>query len=258
VRTLPILVLLLSSALSPLALALPDELEVRLDETNKAGQFEFDAISNYTASGPRQPSEDGLRPSFHVLQLSPSLSYGITANTQVGLQLFSSLGPDGGARVDGARVELLSIPIRPDDEDDDGLFLGYLVEAGHLPATLSSNRLDAEIKMIVGYRMGRWTFASNPEIGVKVAGDGDAQPEFAVKFKVAYRVDPGYSIGVEHYGDLGRYHHLGPLNQQSQQSFAVVDFRAAGFDLNLGIGRGWNDFSERWVLKGVLSFPIGQ
>lgn len=242
----------------PSAFALPDELDVQMDEINKPGQFSFGVVSNYTASAARFPSDEGLRPSLHVLQISPALSYGVTKDFQLGLQLFSSVTPHGDTRVDGARLELLTLPIRPDDEDDDGLFLGSLIDVGKLPATLSRNNLDAEIKAILGYRLGRWTFATNPEIGFKVSGRGSSQPELAFKLKAAYRIEPKYSIGIEHYGELGQIRHIGPLNQKSQQTFAVVDLRVKDYDINIGIGRGWNDFSERWVLKTVVSFPLGK
>ena len=240
------------------AFALPDELDVQMDEINKPGQFSFGVVSNYTASGPRNPSAEGLRPSLHLLQVSPALSYGATRNFQLGLQLFSSVTSHGEARVDGARLELLTLAIRPDDDDDDGPFLGSLIDIGKLPATLSRNSLDAEIKAILGYRLGRWTLATNPEIGFKVSGRGPSQPDLAFKAKAAYRIDQNYSIGIEHYGELGQLRHIGPLNQNSQQTFAVVDFKTREFDFNIGIGRGWNDFSERWVLKTVVSFPLGK
>jgi len=257
VRTLLILVLFLGTSFSAPAFALPDELEVHTDDTSAAGQFSLDVIANYTASGPRWPSDEGLRPSAHLLQISPDLSYGITSNTQIGLQLFASISSGGDGRIDGGRIELLSMLLRPDDDDDDGLFLGGLFEAGHLPSTLSSNDLDAEMKMILGYRTGRWLFATNPEVGFKLSGKGSSSPDFAIKFKAAYRMAQGYSLGLEHYGDLGQSHNFGTLNQQSQQTFAVVDFKARGMEFNIGIGRGWNDESERWVLKSVLSFPFG-
>jgi len=258
VRAAAIFALLAFFFASPPAFALPDELEVHLAETTKPGQFAVDVISSYTASGPRKPSGEGLRPAFHLLQLSPDFSYGVTQNSQVDLQLFSSAGLGGEARVDGGRVEYLTVPIRPEDEDHDGLFLGGLFEVGHLPATLSKNNLDAEIKLLLGYRIGPWTFATNPEIGFKVSGNGSSQPELSVKLKAAYRVDQRYSIGIEHYGDLGPLRHVGPLNRQSQQTFAVVDFKAKEMDFNIGIGRGWNDFSERWVVKTFVSFPLGK
>jgi len=257
-RVWPIAALIFCTFPSSKALALPDELEVHLDDTTPKGQFAVDVIANYTASGPRAPSGEGLRPTFHLLQISPDFSYGLTKNSQIDLQLFSSVNLHGDGRVDGGRIEYLTIPIRPDDEDDDGLFLGGLFEVGHLPATLSRNRLDGEIKLLMGYRVGRWTFATNPELGFKVKGSGSSQPDLSVKFKAAYRVDPTYSVGIEHYGELGQLRHIGPLNQQSQQTFAVVDFKAKGMDFNVGIGRGWNDFSERWVLKTVVSFPFSE
>jgi hypothetical protein len=260
VTYLAIFLLLLSLLTAGPAFALPDELEVHLDETTPKGEFGFDMVSNYTFAGPRRLSDETekLRSSVHLLQISPSLSYGIASNTQIGLQLFSSIGPGGETRVDGGRVELISVPIRPDDDDDDGFFLGGLLEVGHLPRTLSANRLDAEIKMIVGYRTGRWTFASNPEVGFKVAGDGSSLPEFSIKLKTAYRINQTTSIGLEHFGDLGELHHLGHLNQQSQQTFAVVDLKAGEMEFNLGLGRGWTDVSERWVLKTIVSFPFGK
>ena len=251
------LVLVLFTFASPQTYALPDELEVYQDETTKQGQFAVDVISNYTASGLRKPSTGGLSSSFHLLQLNPDISYGITSNSQIGLQLFSSISLGGNVRVDGSRIEFLTVPFRPADEDGDGLFLGALFEMGHLPRTLSRNNLDAEIFLILGYRIGRWTFATNPEINFKVSGNGSSGTGLAAKFKAAYRTDNGYSIGMEHYGDLGQFHHIGPLNRQSQQTFAVVDFKAKEMGVNLGVGRGWNDYSERWVFKAVVSFPFG-
>lgn len=253
-----LVVLFAATGAIPCALALPDELEVHTDEINRPGQFGFDAISNYTASGPRKPSTEGLRPAVHLLQVSPILSYGLTSSMQLGLQLFTSVTPHGDARVDGGRLEFLTLFVKPGEEDGDGPFMGSLIEFGKLPATLSPNRLDAEIKGILGYRSGRWMFATNPEIGFKVSGNGSSQPDLSIRAKAAYRVDQKYSVGVEHYGGLGQLRDIGPLNKQSQQTFAVIDFKARDTDFNVGIGHGWNDYSERWVLKAIVSFPFGR
>ena len=226
------------------AFALPDELEVHLDDITKTGEFALDTITSYTVSGPRTAADNGLRPTRHLIQVSPDISYGFSKNSQFDLQLFSSVALSGETRIDGARVEALTIPIRPEDEDDDGLFLGGLFEVGHLPATLSTNNLDAEIKLILGYRLGRWVFATNPEIGFKVSGSGSgASPDLSTKVKIAYRAGESYSIGIEQYSELGQLRQIGPLNQQSQQTFAVVDFKHGDKDFNIGVGRGWNDYS---------------
>jgi len=245
----------LLSILTPnFAYALPDELEIHLDDTTEKGKFGLEVISNYAIAGPRVQSDEGLRPSRHLMQLSPDISYGLNKNTQVDLQLFSSVGLDGQTRMDGGRVEILTIPIRPPDNDDDGYWLGALFEVGHLPATLSTNHLDSEIKILFGVRNGRWTIGASPEFGFKVSGTGSgSQPDIEMKLKIAYRLDSGSSIGIEQYSDLGTTRKIGSLNQQSQQTFAVVDFKRKGWDFNIGVGRGWNDFSEKWVVKTIIA-----
>lgn len=249
-------VLLATAIFSPAVFALPDELQVHLDETNKPGQFSLDTVVSYALSKPAQPEGSGLRSSAHLLQISPELGYGITKNTQVSLQIFSSLDTHRQWRVDGARAGLTTLFFRPDDEDDDGLFFGTLLEAGRLPATLSVNRIDGEIKFLMGYRSGRWLFAFNPEIGFKIAGPGPSEPELSIKAKIAYRSSEGYRVGIEHFGELGPLGRLGPLNQQSQQTFAVIDFKSQHVDVGIGVGRGWNANSQRWLLKTTISFPL--
>ena len=241
---------------SKTAHALPDELEVYEGETTEVGRFAVDAVSNYTLSGTRTPLE-GLRSSLHVLQFNPDFSYGLTKSSQIDLQVFSSTGLNRATKLDGARLEYMTVPVRPAD-DADGLILGTLFEIGRLPKTISQNNLDGEAFLIVAYQTGRWTFAANPEIDFKVSGNGSSHPGLASKFKASYRTDYGYSLGVEHYGDLGQLHQVGPLNKQSQQTFAVIDFKAKEASINLGVGRGWTDVAERWVAKAVLSFSFGK
>lgn len=235
--------------------ALPDELEVYEGDTTEAGRFAVDAASNYTVSGARTPPA-GLRSSRHSLQFNPDFSYGLTKSSQVDLQVFSSTGLDRATKLDGARLEYMTVPIRPAD-DGDGLILGGLFEIGRLPRTISQNNLDGEVFLILGYQAGRWTFAANPEIDFKVSGNGSSHPGLATKFKASYRTDHGYRVGIEHYGDLGQLHQIGPLSKQSQQTFAVMDFKAKEASVNLGIGRGWTDVAERWVIKAVVSVPFG-
>ena len=243
------------SITSNLALALPDELYVQMDETTKPGQFSIDVLSSYVLAGAAKPSSEALQPAFHLLQVSPDISYGIKENTQIDLQLFSSMGLNGESRVDGARMELLDIPVHPETEGDEGLFLGELLEVGHLPPTYSNNNLDAEIKAVLGYRSGRLTFATNPEIGFKISGSGSSQPDISIKLKVAYQIDEKISCGMEHYGDLGQVNYPSP-NRQLQQTFAVVDVKNDELSFNAGVGRGWNDYSNQWTIKANFSFPF--
>jgi hypothetical protein len=257
-RRLVIVIALNSLALGS-AYALPDELEIRLDDTTEEGTFGVEVTSNYTISGSPPQSNEGLRPSRHLLQLSPEISYGLTEKMQVGAQIFSSMGLNGGTRTDGGRFELLGVPIRPEDNDDDGYWLGGLFEIGHLPSTLSANRTDAEIKILFGLREGRWLIGASPELGSKVSSTSPAsQTELEMKLKIAYRLDAGASIGIEQYNDLGTTREIGRLNQRGQQTFCVLDFQRKNWNFNVGLGRGWNDYSDKWVVKAIIEFPFGK
>ena len=71
----------LAVVVSQRAYALPDELEVHLDDVTKQGTFAVDIITNYTVSGPRRTSDDGLRPTRHLIQVSPDFSSDDTDQT---------------------------------------------------------------------------------------------------------------------------------------------------------------------------------
>ena len=243
-------------AMSRTAFASPDELQVHLGELAKPGEFAVDVISNAALAGPAKPAAEGLRSSLRLLQVSPEFSYGLTKSTQVGLQLFSAIDTHGKLCVDGARAGLTSMLIRPDDEDDDGLFAGGIIEAGRLPRTLSLNRLDGELKLILGYRTGRWLLAINPEVGRKLSGLGSTAADLSASAKLGYKVNSLFSVSAEHYGDLGTLQRIGSLRQQSQLTFGVIDFKVKGSEINVGIGRGWNAHSERWILKMIVSVAL--
>ena len=248
--------LLLAGLTSLSAWALPDELQVHLDETIPMGKFSLDVVTHTTPSNPKISSNEGLRSSAHLLHISPEFSYGLTPHTQLSVQVFGDVDTSGRSRASGTRIGLKTVFFRPDDDDDDGAFAGMLLEAGRLPRTLSTNRLDSEIKLILGWRAGRWVFALNPEVGVKLAGSGESTPELSARAKVAYRTHHGYSLGLEHYADLGSVKRVGPLNQQSQQTFGVVDFKTQGWEFNVGLGKGWNAYSQGWVAKVIVGIPL--
>jgi len=248
--------LLVAGLTSSSAWAIPDELQVYGDETVPVGKFSLDVTTHASPSNPKISTDNGLRSSAHLLHISPELSYGLTTNTLLSLQVFGDMDTGRRSHISGSRIGLKTLFFRPDDDDDDGVFAGVLLEAGRLPRTLSTNRLDGEIKLILGLRTGRWLFALNPEFGFKISGGGESTPDMSARAKVSYRTDPGYRLGLEHYADLGTLKHAGPLNQHSQQTFGVVDFNALGWEFNVGLGRGWNAYSQAWVAKLIVSLPF--
>ncbi|HYH43515.1 MAG TPA: hypothetical protein VD867_16190, partial [Burkholderiales bacterium] len=237
--------------------AVDPDYDVRLGDLTEPGELSTGLHAVYAPSGARIPQE-GVRSGYHVLQLSPTFTWGLTRNTDIELQLYSSAGPRGEYRMGGAKVEVGWIPVRPAGELDGGYWLGAAVEVARLPRTASSNDLDSEVKAIVGLRRNGWTFAANPALQKKLAGPGGGgRPTLSLKATVAYQVNDTVGVGIEHYAQLGELGHLGPLNERAQHTFAVVDVRAKKWQVNFGVGRGLNDYSERWILKAVVGLPFG-
>ena len=54
----------------------------------------------------------------------------------------------------------------------------------------------------------------------------------------------------ECYAELGRLSNFAPQSQQSHTLFLVVDTHR----FNFGVGRGLNGASDRWTVKGIISF----
>ena len=250
------IVAVLSIGYASASLALPDELQVQMDDINEPGQVGIDLSAGYAMGNPKTATDEDRRPTAHLLQASPQRSYGLTKTMQLGAQLFYARDSSGQSKIDGARLEWLYLPIRPAEEGGEGLFAGTLIEAGHLPKRLSENRLDAELRLIAGYRWGKWTVAANPEIGRKLAGDGSGVPDLSARMKLAYQATPTYAVGAEYYGDFGNMHAVGPLSHRSQQLFGVIDAKHGGCNFSIGIGRGLTSRSEPWVLKAAVGFSF--
>jgi hypothetical protein len=65
-------------------------------------------------------------------------------------------------------------------------------------------------------------------------------------------------VGLEYYADFGRIGDFLPFQKQSQQLFAVTDFKVDKWDVELGTGYGFTTGSDRFVLKAIVgyAFPV--
>ena len=235
--------LLASPALSRAA---PEEIQVYLDDLTALGRFGLDVHNNYVFSGSSMPAYEGAQPPAHVYRLTPEFYYGLSETTELGLYVLSTMPAQEDPHFDGAKLRFKFIA--PHDTDN-GSFWGANVELGDTSRRVSEGPWNAELKGIYGYRSGRWLLAVNPNLDRRIG----SQPwTLEVDFKAAYSVSPRLQIGLESYNELGPLSDLGHLGQQSQTLYAVVDTELGGFDLNLGLGRGLTDASDRWIVKLIL------
>lgn len=85
-----------------------------------------------------------------------------------------------------------------------------------------------------------------------------SEADFAPALRIARKLGEDTFIGVEYYADFGRIGDFLPLREQSQQLYAVTDFKLDKVDVELGIGHGFTPGSDGWVVKAIIgyAFPV--
>jgi hypothetical protein len=233
---------------APFATAAPEEIQVYLDDMSAPGQFGLDVHNNYVPSGSTRPSYPGEQPPGHVYRLTPEFYYGLSETLELGLYVLTTRSAQSDLHVEGGKVRIKYIA--PHDKDE-GLFWGVDLEAGRTNLRVSPTPWNAELKGILGYRTGPWTLAVNPNIDWSLSSGG-GPVTLDVDAKVAYAVNAKTQVGFETYNELGPVANPDPLRKNSKTLFAVVDHEFERFDLNIGIGRGLTQESDRWVLKFIV------
>jgi hypothetical protein len=61
---------------------------------------------------------------------------------------------------------------------------------------------------------------------------------------------------LEYYQDLGPLKDHLPKEEQSRVLYVAWDGKIGKSDINVGLGRGLTDSSDRWVLKMIYEFAF--
>ena len=235
------------------ALGAPDEIQVYTEEMNDPGKFGLEQHLNYTIRGTQTPDYPGQMVSHHATQITPELSYGITRNLEAGLYLPFAFTPNGGAFLNGLRLRLKYIAPR---QADAACFYGMNVEIGRNSLRISESKSAMEFRPIIGYHDSKWRVSFNPILNMALAANVSRQPQFKPALKLTHSAGEGVHVGLEYYGEYGPLNHILPGNQRGHTLYAVVDVEAHGLDFNFGIGRGFVNAADAWVVKGIIALPF--
>lgn len=235
------------------AFAAPDEIQVYTEEMNDPGEFRLEQHLNYTIKGQQTPDYPGQMTSHHVMQITPEFSYGITKNLEAGLYVPFAFTPGGNSYLNGLRLRLKYIAPRQEDEH---LFYGMNVEVGRNSVRTSDSISGMELRPIIGYRNKQWLASFNPILNMGLAANVSHQPQFEPALKLTHSLDDGVRGGLEYYGAYGSPSHLLPGNQRSHSVYAVADVEKSGFDVNFGLGRGFVNAGDTWVMKAIIALPL--
>ena len=230
-----------------------DEIQVYNAGINAIGQWTYEQHLNFAAMGQTQPEVPGGFSSNHALQGTPEFAYGLTDWWEAGFYLPFAVGNDGQLLSDGAKIRsLFVVP----DAGKRSFFYGVNIELGYELPRFSSTPWGLEIRPIIGVRNADWEFIVNPIVDISFGSSGEA--DFAPAVRLARNLGEDRFIGFEYYSDFGKIGGFLPLQQQSQQLFAVTDFKISKIDVEFGAGYGFTPGSDRFTLKAILgyAFPV--
>jgi hypothetical protein len=238
---------------SPGSYAVPDEIQVYTEEMDDPGEFGLELHVNYVPRGEKTAPYDGAMPSYHMLQLTPEFSYGITKTLEAGLYLPVAFSGDGTAYGNGARLRLKYIAPR---DEADAFFWGINTEVGYFSHRVSESNWGIELRPIIGYRGKDWLVAFNPILDADLSSNVSRKPNFEPALKLTRTVREGVRAGLEYYGAFGPLFDPASASERSHFLYAVVDVDLHGFDFNLGVGRGYGAEADTRVVKAIISLPF--
>lgn len=222
----------------------PNEIKVFTDELAGYDEHTLEThVNKATSAGPRV--ENKLTP----LQAMPEYSYGIWRNWEFSLQLPAAFTSDT-AKLEGYRAELQYVA--PHDEDS-GFYWGANVELARVARLGEQSYWNIELIPILGYRVDRWHLVANPGLNRAISGSSK-ETTFEPAAKVAYRAFQKNYFGVEYYVEAGPLRNTLPREEQSRVLYFAWDGKVGKSDINVGVGRGLTDTSDRWVFKMIYEF----
>ena len=243
--------------LAPAQAALPDEIQVYIDDLNDPGQWGLQEHVNTTPVGDPDPDYPGESLARHGTRFTSEFSYGLNRDLEAGAYLPLVLESGGDLRLAGVKLRLKWVPLRP-SEGGAGVFAGLNGELSQVQYRFDDNRRAFELRPILGWRDAQWLLAVNPVLEFSLQGpDKNQAPGFSPQFKVARTVDRGIAAGIEYYADLGPISNFDPYSEQKHTLFLAVDIDRKPWNVNLGIGRGLTASTDRWTLKMIIDIPVG-
>lgn len=247
------LVCLMAAAASFSAQAAADEIQVYTQEMDEPGEFGLELHMNYVPKGRKEASFPGEMKSDRRLQLTPEFSYGLSKTLEAGLYLPVALADDGHLVGNGLRFRLKYIAPR---EEEEKFFWGLNAELGFSARRIAESRTGLELRPIIGYMDEHWLLAFNPILNMDLSDKVSRQPQFEPAVKVTRSVAEGLRVGMEYYGEYGPLNHMLPASERSHYLYAVMDVASRGLDINFGIGRGFINAEDQWVIKAILAIPF--
>jgi hypothetical protein len=230
-----------------------DEIQVYNGDMNEVGQFSVQQHLNYAITGLTDRPFPGGLVSNHALNGTPEFAYGVTPWFEAGLYIPWAVNAQRQFLSNAFKLRTLFAT--PDASKRD-FFYGINFEYDFTTPPFSPTRFGMEVRPIIGWRNPQWEFIVNPIMDFAFGAGGDMT--FAPNARLARKLGEDFFIGVEYYSDLGAPGSFPSFQNQSHQLYAVTDFKVGELDVDIGVGYGFTQGSDLWMVKTILSyaFPV--
>jgi len=228
-----------------------DEIQVYNAEIAAVGQWTIEQHLNYTWVGRTQPDFPGGLIPNHSLNGTPELAYGITDWWELGFYAPFAVNSGGQFLSDAGKIRNLFVSPNAADRN---FFYGVNFEFSYETPPFSQTQYGLEIRPITGVRNADWEFIVNPIVDLSFGSLGE--PDFEPAVRLARNLGNDVFVGAEYYADFGKIGDFLPLNEQQQELFAVTDFKAGVFDIELGAGYGFTAGSDRLITKVIIGYAF--
>jgi len=238
--------------------ALPDEIQVYVDDIHEPGRYGLELHVNTTPDGISAPEYPGEVVAAGGTRITPEFAYGLPDDLEAGAYLPLVHESNGDDRATGIKLRLKWVPVKQADEGP-GIFAGLNGELSQVRYQFESERRGFELRPIIGWRNPQWLVAANPVLDFALQGPQRHEaPDFAPCLKIARNVGPGIAAGVEYYTLLGTINDVRPWSQTQETLYGAIDIDRAPWNVNLGIGRGLTNITDRWTIKMIIEIPLGR
>jgi len=226
-----------------------DEIQVYDASIAAPGVFNLTWHNNFTPEGREQPAFPGGIIPDKSLNGTLETALGVTDWFEAGLYFpVYSISKRRGASLDAVKLRTLFVVPHAADRS---FFYGVNFEFSYNATYWDQSRWTSEIRPILGYRWKRFDFIVNPILDSSYKGVKNL--EFAPAGRLAWNIDPRWSVAAEEYADLGSLRDFRAANHQSHQLFGVVDCRTKLVNIEFGAGFGLTSESDKVILKLILS-----
>jgi hypothetical protein len=232
------------------AFAQTDEIQVYDAAIAEKGKINLMLHNNFTPKGLKEPGFPGGIQSDKALVGVAEWAYGVTDWFEQGLYLpLYSHSQNQGATYNGWKLRWLFVTPGAADKK---FFYGVNFEFSINRPQWDPRHYTSEVRPIIGWHLHPVDIIVNPIFDTAYTG-GFKSLDFAPAIRVAYNVNPKWSVATEEYADYGPLRNLYRAGQQFHQVWGVVDHATKWVNFEAGVGFGLNSASDRVTLKLMVS-----